>query len=352
MITMKTMQSKKLSQDQSGLVAIIVTLIIMFVLSITVLSFATTSRRNGRQALDRQLSTQAFYAAESGINDALAVIRPKVTAGQPVTAKTTCEPGGDYSQSNILDASAGLAYTCLLVDAAPKELVYDNVSTSHSQVIPFRSSGAIDYMELKWNSSSYVSPISGCPGGVPTPPSFPSSAAWGCNASGVLRIDVVDVSGGDFKRNAVPIKTFFIYPTTAASPGIQDVAAISNGSVVAGNCLDPAPTCHFKMNLVSNRPYYLRIRAIYSSINLRITAPSAGNNQPIYGAQATIDATGKANDVLRRVQVHVPISANYDFPDYAIQSGRSICKIANLTDNLVNIEPSNAPADVSAACAP
>jgi hypothetical protein len=46
------------------------------------------------------------------------------------------------------------------------------------------------------------------------------------------------------------------------------------------------------------------------------------------GAQAVIDSTGKAQDVLRRIQVNVPLRATSqnELSDYAIQSTDAICK--------------------------
>jgi hypothetical protein len=56
---------------EGGFVSIIVCMIIMTILSLITIGFAQIMAREQRQALDRQLSSQAFYAAESGVNDAL-----------------------------------------------------------------------------------------------------------------------------------------------------------------------------------------------------------------------------------------------------------------------------------------
>src|SRR5262245_28445627 len=68
-ITMNVMKHRlKLMPNQSGMAAIIVTLIIMIVLSLITLGFARIVNREQRQVADRQLNTQAFYAAESGVS--------------------------------------------------------------------------------------------------------------------------------------------------------------------------------------------------------------------------------------------------------------------------------------------
>ena len=61
----------------------------MIVMSLIVLGFAQISRRNQRESLDRQLSTQAFYAAESGVNDARELITTAAQNNQAIPAKKT-----------------------------------------------------------------------------------------------------------------------------------------------------------------------------------------------------------------------------------------------------------------------
>lgn len=43
-----------------------ITIVMMVVISLIVVGFTQVANRNRRQSLDRQLSTQAFYVAESG----------------------------------------------------------------------------------------------------------------------------------------------------------------------------------------------------------------------------------------------------------------------------------------------
>ena len=78
---------------------VLLTMILMIVVGLIVLGFAQISRRNQRQALDRQLSTQAFYAAETGVNDAANLIKTAVQAGTVVAAKPDCTStgGGFYA---------------------------------------------------------------------------------------------------------------------------------------------------------------------------------------------------------------------------------------------------------------
>jgi Tfp pilus assembly protein PilX len=65
---------RNIRHAEQGLVSIVVTMIFLIVLSLIVVGFAQVARREQRESLDRQLSSQAFYAAESGINIAKSAI--------------------------------------------------------------------------------------------------------------------------------------------------------------------------------------------------------------------------------------------------------------------------------------
>ena len=58
-----------LHKNQSGVVSIVASIIIMVILSLIAISFARIMRQEHQQAFERQLHTQAYYAAETAIND-------------------------------------------------------------------------------------------------------------------------------------------------------------------------------------------------------------------------------------------------------------------------------------------
>lgn len=74
MLRTKFMTNTKLNTNQSGFVAFFVSIMVMTIFGILILSFSEISNREGTSALDRNLSTSALYAAESGINDAYTVV--------------------------------------------------------------------------------------------------------------------------------------------------------------------------------------------------------------------------------------------------------------------------------------
>jgi hypothetical protein len=138
----------KLQSDQRGMVSIIVAVLMIIVLALIVLAMARNTVREQRQTLDRQLSDQAFYNAESGINDAAYYIYNTPTAPLKNEDCNTYLPG----INNQVDPPNGVnKYTCLLYDKAPKSLQYEALSISEPKVIPIQ---AVDDMGVPRNIST------------------------------------------------------------------------------------------------------------------------------------------------------------------------------------------------------
>jgi Tfp pilus assembly protein PilX len=335
----KHMSPKQLLRSELGMVSIMTTMVLIIVISLIVLGFAQLSRRNQRQALDRQLSTQAFYAAESGVNDVREILNDAVAAGQVIPEKTTCTgtAGGFYNLATDIDTAANIKYSCVLVDATPTVLRYNNVSTT-SIIVPVISadSSPINSIQMDWQSKITGNPISGCGNTIAT---IPDTASWTCGY-GMLRFDLVPTNGNFnttdlLNRNM----TSFVYPLTSggdADGRIAYAAGNSNPQTKVGvNCTSTGCRLTVTGGLGQNS-YHMRITSQYRNAALQVRALNgSGTAMEIRGAQALIDATGRAQDVLRRVQVSVPIngSSENQVGDYAVQTTDSICKRFSVMDN-------------------
>jgi hypothetical protein len=142
-------------------------------------------------------------------------------------------------------------------------------------------------------------------------------------------------------------RTYFLYPSVTAggtvnyftggniTDGYSDVdTENSSGQVVSGQCADPALLgpryCNVTVNGLNASgaaAYYVRLKAIYRDVKVNLIGKNnLGNEIPLPGAQYVIDSTGKANDVLKRIQVRVPIESAFNWPEYVVDSASSICK--------------------------
>jgi len=318
------------------------TMVLMIVISLIVLGFAQISRRNQKESLDRQLSTQAFYAAETGVNDARELIQNALASGTApadVADKTGCTDsgaGGFYGSLNpVIDAAANVKYSCLLVDPTPDVLRYSDVGTT-SIIVPVSSASgeAFSRIKIDWQTKNMpTNPNNGCPVSLPASAGngvfTPTGVSWTCGHA-ILRFDLVPTSGSltvdGLRSNAMT--TFGVPYRTGGTTSLPYAASTANVNNAIGTRCD-VNGCSLTINSLSQNSYYLRIRALYRNVALQVEGANAGGSQlELKGAQAVIDSTGRAQDVLRRIQVNVPLGATSQnqLSDYAIQSTDAICK--------------------------
>jgi Tfp pilus assembly protein PilX len=332
------------NHNQQGVVSIIVTMIIMVVLTLVVTGFAQLARREQREVLDRQLATQALYAAESGINAAQSVVLDEI-ADDNYTNADDC---GDYESNghNLSEiGTASAVPTCILTDKTPKKLLLPNIQTNKSKVVPIiQGAGTLDSITVSWqnqdqtSSNSILCTDANCP-------FTPTGTAWGNNNVGVLRVDLVPTKSTEpnlLNPDGLRDKMFtaFLIPTTSGGGTVaySQAAGVSNqGMKVAANC--PATTIEKKcsvvisgLNIQGRTQYYMRLKSIYNISDV-VICPSAASglgcdpDENMVGAQAIIDVTAKAADVLKRVQVRIPIEPLGNIPEYALESSADICKL-------------------------
>lgn len=336
----QSLHSTNLQRNQSGMVSIMVTMILMIVMSLIVVGFAQVSRRNQRVALDRQLSTQAFYAAESGVNDAREFLKGVANpAGVP--AKTGCNDnvGGYYAALPNRTLSTGVSYSCLLINPTPTVLQYNNIG-EQSTIIPLISAtgNAINTLTLEWQAkNASTTPVANCPTAIKN--QFTPSANWDCEY-GVLRFDLVNVEGNKTIANyQSTTMTSFVVPVKSGSTSTTFSAG--NNALIGTACTNTSCKLTITGGLGGTQ-YYMRVSSVYKESTLNVSAAGAGGSIRLAGAQVIIDSTGKAQDVLRRIQVHMPlnsISSNNQLPDNAIQSTDTICKRFSIMDGWSDNSP-------------
>lgn len=351
-----------LRQDQGGMASILVTMILMIVITLIVLGFVKVAGRDQREALDNQLMTQAYYAAESGINDVVTYLQTNSPA-QTVT-KTSCQAPGsstnpwfnfyqDYQQSLDSISGSSTSITCLLVNPTPTVLTKQFSDPGESWVTPLygSSSGStIKSLTFTLYPPNGVSPnASMCnsdfqqnstnPGLYQLPT---SSGARSCGYAAV-RLDLVRI--GQLTAAGEPTVTpnellqntmsMLLVPQ---SSGGSIGGFIPNGTSStttdtypmqcdANNCTET-----IMINLPPNyNEYYLRAMLLYNSGTLTVTGQKTGAGSSVgpvawRDGQVLIDSTGKDQDEIKRIQEALPINNALATPNFAVQSTQSVCK--------------------------
>ncbi len=313
------MKLKQIDNDERGMISIITTMVIMSLLTLIALGFANLATREQRQALDQQLNTQAFYAAESGVNEAIK---------NPGSFNSNdCNPG------NV--GSDNVSYSCVLVNDRLPTIDFSDLDVNGSVIVPITPTSALDELVFSWENTSPGSTyMNSCDHRLL------SASDWGDN-TGILR--VLLAPGGFSNRQQLidGTQTLFMYPNESTAncnnnsnsftvPAADDFT--KKGAFVDGNCSDPS-TGYYKCNaslfipIAANATYYLRLKPIYKHLNVKVSGKHAGSQVFFTGAQREIDSTGKVADVLRRVQVRVPIwKKGFSEIDYATETTQTMCK--------------------------
>ncbi len=357
---MKMKTQKSVMTNQQGFAAIIVVIILMTILSLITLAFIQLMNRESRQALDRQLSTQAYYAAEAGVNDAIkAASTAAFSAAYPTGAKTDCTNNDAVFGPHQL---GGIAYSCLLVNNSPTVLQYSPVAVDKTIIVPLTTAIPASKIKISWqdvdNGTSFAGPVPAL--------AFPTTGVWG-GKTGVLRIDLSPVTnsgtvGQPLDRDSLinynlPL---FLYPsrcpvagscasgavpytTSPPAPSSTDKGAIIDGKCDTAHSSSQPKYCNVEItSLPGATSYFLRLHSVYKNSSVSITAyDSSSNPMGISGAQIEVDSTGRAIDQVKRIKVSVPINNGYAFPQYGLETSDSICKRLYVAPNYAKTDVGN-----------
>lgn len=371
----KVLLKTKLIKQQSGLISVTVTIVIMILVTLIVSSFALIVRREQSRTLNNQLNTQALSAAEAGIKD----VQSAIYSGELTDDVDSCTGSGSF---NVLRSgfkekvSDNVNYSCVLVNQnnLPSYKKDDLTTKDGQMVIPINVEGTtpLDSLRISWQGSNDSDDYSAMPNDFILPQSL--------NAP-MLRVVLFKASGSGLSRDSLKASahTMFLSPNDASSQGSAgsvkylDPDPINNyqGAFVDGKChtgnagFDNVSSKHadyacnvditgLTPNIGIGDKYYLVVKSLYKDPKFSVTAyDDSGIIKNLPGLQIEIDATGKAADVLKRIRVRVPskefarlqkLFGNSGLiPDAVISSTKSICKkwtVGLVVGNECNSTPS------------
>lgn len=325
-----------LKKDERGLAAITITVFILIVLSLLVLAFSQIARREQRQSLDRELSTAAFYVAESGINDATKYLRdPGNQAAIEAMDFEKKECASDPVFNPSLDNSDIFKESCVLFDKAPDSLEWGAIDDYKGEFVSLQTASGSPprSITIEWQDTDGGSSFGGCvsPGDLTN---FPDKVTYAsdCDAS-MLKIILMPVVNGSINRERLVDDSFSVYlrPVNGSAGSTVSYSRHASGPdnegfVAPADCT--SGQCRVTINnILPSNDLFLRISSVYNSSAVKITGnDGAGLSVRFTKAQAKIDSTGKANDVLKRVQVRIPLLTEFELPPYTLESMNGICK--------------------------
>jgi Tfp pilus assembly protein PilX len=345
--------------NQQGFAAIIIAIVLLVVLSLITVGFAQLMRDNQRQALDKQLSQQAYYAAESGVNTATKAITAGFTSekkdcgvlsdGDINALPADQRIGAAFLKSNQV-GNSDTTFSCLLINPNPPTVEYGSVNNDQSKVTTITGGDPstladtpIGTIQINWQARDGGSTFADNSDYTANPTKLPPLADW-TSATGVLRFSVtsLDSTSGAVGLTSKFAMQAFVYPINSSSdPVTYNYKAYlsndSNGPILAGSCkADRKPlNCAVNITGLNTTSILVDLRSIYhdSKVSISVFRDSGGHASTVAAdqlaikhAQTLIDSTGKSQDVLRRIQVRLPVRDGYLHPDYSLEAGQNICK--------------------------
>lgn len=368
---------------QKGAVSIFVVVFSAIFVTIITVSFVSLMIRAQQQATNADLSNSAYDSALAGVEDAKRLLLKYRQCLKDNSSHTDCASvidlfnnqscnmvrkglTGDSAEVETLikseteSASTGnsqlldQAYTCVEIDymGPYKELQLED---GVSNLVPLDSSGQqFDSVTISWfvktaASAPFTLPDPGVSGG-----DLPMRGDWGIGSPPILRTQIIQygdsftVSGFDADQaGEANTRTSFLYPFAGSStPTNLNVNDFDYRPVTDPGTKSPVPVvcrqdrfmdgqyaCIANIQLPTpigggtSRSMYLNLQPLYNDTKVKIELKKGSD--PVEIVAPTIDATGRANDLFRRVKVGV--SFNGIYPKTGFDITGNLCKDFSVT---------------------
>jgi Tfp pilus assembly protein PilX len=377
-------------EKQAGAVSLFVVIFAALLMTVVTVSFVQFMLRDQQQATTNDLSQSANDAALAGVEDAkrlllldqscrdgTAAVSVNCTniqnalAPLPGTNETDCNPlvaAGLVGQTNdetIVQRSVGdnaakldQAYTCVKVIVNTEDYK-KKLDKDQSILVPITGAGTFDRVEVSWFSRSDVEKTTDS-----TTVGFPTTGAdvslprvgtkWQLNYPPLLRTQLIQLGGSfsltDFNDsqpgNKSDANTLFLYPSAAGTEN-KDFALDARKSPTNtpqqvrcdDDFLDAEYVCKATIMLpspidgnVANRNAFLRLTALYNGAHFKVKLKNGSDDVRFDRVQPEVDATGRANDIFRRVKARVELKGDFIYPEAALDIIGDLCKNFTVTD--------------------
>jgi hypothetical protein len=334
--------SNKEKSNERGFASIVITLVLITVLALMTIGFAQLARREQQNALTKQLASQANYAAETGINDAVKLIQHNIiTDGNGTDCldlstypDTSVSPARTYTNVISPPIANDISYSCASIKTKLPDLVKDPLPSGTGWTIIFKTDPTkpqLKSIDINWESTSPTGKVL-----RPTLGVNPIGSSW--NSPAVLQVSItpIRIIFGTASLSDMRNQTFTttLYPINSAS----STSYIARGVRLIGGCNGTISNCKATIDnldtsgVPAGGSYLVHVLALYDDSKVTINAANSVGAVPTHlnfeGAQAIVDVTGRAHEVLKRLRVRVPLngsSAAETIPNYAIEA-QDICK--------------------------
>ncbi len=364
---------------ETGATALIIVMFFTLLLTVLSVGFVQLMVQEQKASQDSELSQGAYDSALAGAEDGKRVLKACLDGDanacaiidngncNTVTAAGILPDDKGIIQSNVSASSSSngsdysQAYTCVIINRDTKDVV-GTLSADISTIEPLRTKPGDSFNQIvvSWfkraNSTSDTVTLDAA---GDTSLDFTPVAAWPKSRPPVLRVQLMQYAdkGGfnltDFDATGGG-STLYLYPK---STGVA--LSFANDSRRSGTLVPYATKCAstFTANsgyacqttitlpnpvggTAANRVAYVRLTSIYNDADFSLQLLNGATPVNFSGVQPSIDATGKAADVYRRVVQRVEstdaAALKSLYPRATVDTSGSFCKDMSMTTDPTN----------------
>ena len=314
-------------KNDNGAVALITTIIISLLLGIIVTNLIGLMTSELHEQDDSEQATLAYFAAESGVEDAVG----KILQAHLRTNQTTCGP--------VNNISATEAITCELITLSGTPT---GTLTAPDSAVQIDTDGSSPFNKVIFQWDEVQTKFS-CTTLTP-------AASWiaGTPCAPPLEVATVQYPRVAFAANATTaITKNALFMPTLGGIGVVNYGTLNGSNPVLAHCVTGGSGYHCTATLTGlslNSSYVLRLRTRYLGTSYRVTAYNGNTPVDILDGSASIDVTARSGSAYRRVLYKVPYEKGVASGlDYVLYSDSQVCKDFYLLNGNVNPDPSACP---------
>jgi len=291
------------------------------------------------------------------------VVNPSDESGG--NASQTGEIKVQQTESSTSDQALNQAYTCVTIQLETPDYI-GSVTAGQSQLVPLVGANTFDTVTINWYSREDVTSADGKTVlSSSNDHIFTPTSTWNTNTPSVMRAQLIQFGSSftlsDFDMvNASGesnMNTVFLYPTSGATTTSAPFAGLDIRKTSPTDDPDPdQPTdtpravkcqssvsaggyaCSMSLTLPTpinggNRTAFLRLTPFYNATHYQVVLSNGASTVNFKDVQPSIDSTGRANDVFRRVQSRVNLyNTDFPYPDGTIDVTNNFCKNFGVSD--------------------
>ena len=257
------------------------------------------------------------------------------------------------------DKALDQAYTCVKMVLDTDDVI-GSLTANQSAFIPLIGTDQITHVTVEWFNDDDI-PGNSTAVDTPTPTiSQQLIDTWPANRPPVMRTQFMQVGSSfnlsDFDSTTASSEsnanTVFLYPATSGfnnaviterdirkDPSGNSVPDAAGSAPLPANCETSVAGRDYACSITLELPTpvrggqaatsYLRLTSMYNLSHYRISL----NGVKFRNVQPSVDSTGRANDVFRRVQSRISLyDTTFPYPDAALDTTGALCKDFGVTD--------------------